>query len=65
MGKISIKDLPTDHTVSKEEMRKVLGGGIVVEDFVSLGSRFTLLSRTSYRPFLKFSSQDPNEEVQM
>ena len=33
MGRIKINDLPEDHKINKEEMRKVLGG-----TFVSFGS---------------------------
>jgi hypothetical protein len=30
MGRIEIEDLPKDHEISKEEMKKVLGGALPV-----------------------------------
>ena len=36
MGKIKIGDLPEDQTITKEEMRKVMGGTLA--EFVELGN---------------------------
>lgn len=35
MGRIKINDLAEDPKISKEEMRKVFGGGIVAEDLIA------------------------------
>ena len=40
MAKIKILDLPKDKKISEEEMKKILGGGIIVTPDTSKQSRY-------------------------
>ena len=48
MGRIKIGDIPEDQKISKEEMRKVLGGIIVINSMPSPKSTRNLLFGTQF-----------------
>jgi hypothetical protein len=52
MGRIKIKDLPEDHKVSRDEMRKVFGGNL------------TALLPRDYIREIGFSPHDWDQKVQ-
>jgi len=56
MGRIKIHDLTEYKSISKEEMRKVLGG-IIINDMSLLWTRPTFNTRPTYN--LKYKSIDP------
>ncbi len=68
MATLKIKDLPNDQKVSKEEMKKILGGYRRAYTRTGMKSRISpmlIKSASQYQPFISpIAQQEEEEEIQ-